>query len=346
MAEAGRATGRAETVPTLPSAHVLQLAELVERWGITAEQLLGELGLSRARLSDPAVRLPMADFARLIQRARLLTGEPGLGFHLGLKMRISVHGYVGFAAMTAANLRQAIELACQFGPTRSSALTLRLEERGTEAALVVDETCDLGKARDAIVIAFLVGLWKVGNTITGHELAGSVDFAFAEPDYYGRFESLLPGRARFSRPANRLSFDAATLDLPLLQADPTALRLARDQCERELEELRGRGGLLAQVEALVLQREGGYRTLEELAAEMRISPRTLKRRLKAHGTGYSELLDRARRVEAKRLLGSELSIEQIATRLGYSDAANFTRAFRRWTGQTPGASRGRFDGPR
>jgi AraC-like DNA-binding protein len=339
MAAADRPTTRAETVPTLPSAHALPLAELVERWGIPAEQLLGELGLSRARLSDPATRLSVAEFGRLVQRARLLTSEPALGFYLGLKMRISVHGYVGFAAMTAANLRQAIELACQFAPTRSSALSLRLEEHGAEAALVVDETCDLGEARDAIVIAFLVGLWKIGNTITGQELPGSIDFAFAEPDYFARFASLLGGRARFSRPANRLTFDAASLDLPLLQADPAALRLARDQCERELEELGRRGGLLAQVEALVLRREGGYRTLDELAAEMHTSPRTLKRRLHASGTSYSELLDRTRRVTAERLLTSDLRIEQIAAALGYSDAANFTRAFRRWTGRAPGASR-------
>jgi AraC-like DNA-binding protein len=340
MATAGRAKSKAETVTTLPSAHVLHVADLVERWGIPAERLLGELGLSRERLADPATRVPVAEFGRLIQRARLLTGEPALGFHLGLKMRISVHGYVGFAAMTAANLRQAIELACQFAPTRSSALTLRLEERGAEAALVVDEMCALGEARDAIVIAFLVGLWKVGNTITGQELPGSIDFAFPEPDYFGRFESLLAGRARFSRPANRLSFDAAVLDLPLLQSDPAALRLARDQCERELEELRRRGGLLAQVEALLLRRDGGYRTLDELATEMHTSPRTLKRRLQANGTCYSELLDRTRRVAAQRLLASELSIDEVATALGYSDAANFTRAFRRWTGQAPGASRG------
>lgn len=340
MAGLRQAKSLAERVPTLPSVHALHLAELVERWGVPAQRLLDDFGLSREALSDPAARLPVPEFGRLIQCARALTGEPGLGFHLGLKMPISAHGYVGFAAMTAANLRQAIELGCQFAPTRSSALSLRLEPRGAEAALVIDEAYPLGEARDAIIIAFLVGLWKLGNTITGQELPGVADFAFAEPDYFSRFKTMFPGRARFSQPAHQLSFGAALLDLPLLQADPAGLRLAQEQCERELTELRWRGGLHPQVQALVLSRGGGYRTLAEVAKELRTSPRTLKRRLKAQGTSYSELLERARRTEATRLLATELSVEQIAGRLGYSDAANFTRAFRRWTGSTPAAGRG------
>jgi AraC-like DNA-binding protein len=71
-----------------------------------------------------------------------------------------------------------------------------------------------------------------------------------------------------------------------------------------------------------------------------MSPRTLKRKLAACGTTYSDLLDELRQNRAVQLLGSDqLSIEAIADRLGYSDAANFGRAFRRWTGTTPGAYR-------
>jgi AraC-like DNA-binding protein len=136
-----------------------------------------------------------------------------------------------------------------------------------------------------------------------------------------------------------LTFDAALLDLPLLQSDPAALRLAREQCERELEELQRRGGLVARVDSLLLRREGGYRTLAELAEQLHLSARTLKRKLKEQGTSYSDLLEQARRSEATRLLASDSSIEQIAAWLGYSDAANFTRAFRRWTGRTPAATR-------
>jgi AraC-like DNA-binding protein len=339
MADSPRARKSGASEPTLPGIHALHLAELAERWNVSKEQLLGEFGLSVEALSDPAARVPLTEYEGLVQRARSLTGEPGLGFHLGLKMRISAHGYVGFAAMTAANLRQALELACRFAPTRSTALALRLEEGAREASLVIDETSPLGPARDAIIIAFMVGLWRLGTTITGQELRGSADFAFEKPEYLGRFPALLPGRVRFSQPEHRLIFDPALLDLPLVQSDPAALRLAREQCERELDELRRQGGLVARVRALLLKREGGSRSLEELARELHTSERTLKRKLREEGSSYSELLDQVRRAEATRLLESGVSIDAIAAALGYSDTANFTRAFRRWTGRTPAASR-------
>jgi AraC-like DNA-binding protein len=84
----------------------------------------------------------------------------------------------------------------------------------------------------------------------------------------------------------------------------------------------------------------GFRSLEDIAQQIGVSPRTLKRRLADGGTSYSELLDEQRQERALLLLRDEsLSREQIAERLGYSDAANFTRAFRRWTGKTPGMVR-------
>jgi AraC-like DNA-binding protein len=323
----------------LPAVHALHVAEIVERWNISSEKLLAELGLSREGLSEPGARLPIATLEELLQRACELTGEPGLGFHLGLKMRISAYGYVGFAAMTAENLGGALELACRFAPTHTSALELRLERDDRLSSLVIEEVGSLGAAREALIIAFVVGLWRIGCSITGRELDGRVDFAFPKPHYFGRFATLAPGRVLFSMPAHRLLFDSYLLDLPLVQSDPAALRLAREQCERELDALRQRGGLIALVQSLLLRREGGHRTLEEIAEQSHTSVRTLERKLRQQGTSYSQLREQVRRSGALELLGSDSSIEAIAARLGYSDAANFTRAFRRWTGQTPRAYR-------
>lgn len=84
----------------------------------------------------------------------------------------------------------------------------------------------------------------------------------------------------------------------------------------------------------------GYPSLTRMAAHMCMSPRTLKRRLQAHGVRFRQLLDRARFRESARLLEqSELTVEQIALRLGYSSPANFSRAFRRWAGHPPGVYR-------
>lgn len=105
--------------------------------------------------------------------------------------------------------------------------------------------------------------------------------------------------------------------------------------------------LPALVSSLLGESGGGYPNLARMAAHMCMSPRTLKRRLQAHGVRFRQLLDRARFRESARLLEqSELTVEQIASRLGYSSPANFSRAFRRWAGHPPGGYRragaGRF----
>lgn len=326
---------------TFPAVHVLHLCDVLGRWSVPAPALLEPLGLTEEELVEPGARIDLGTLQRATERARELSGEPGIGFHLGMQMRISLHGQLGFAAMTAANVREAIDVAVRFAPTRTRALGLRLHEHGGTAALVVDERVPLGSAQDAVVFSLMVGIWQIGNALTGEELDGSADVAFPEPGYYARYASFGPGLVRFDQPAHQLLFDASILDLPLRAADPAAQRLALAQCERDLDALGHRDELLERVRNLASADEG-FHTLAEVARRMHVSPRTLKRKLAARGTSFSTLVDTMRRERATLLVrAGDLSMDEIARSLGYADAGNFTRAFKRWTGKTPSAFRRR-----
>jgi len=323
----------------LPAAYALHLVDLVARWGVAPGEVLGGLGLTRESLTNPAARISLETTAALVERATALTREPGLAVFMGLQMRLSSHGYLGFAAMTAGTIRQAIELAIRFVPTRTTALAFHLHVEGENASLVFEERASLGAAREFILIALVMGIAQIARDVTKKELVGDADFAFAEPPYFPRFAHLAHDRVRFGRPATRIVFAASVLDLPLDMADPVAMQLAREQCEREMQALGGDDRTAARVRELLPLPEG-YRSLEDIAQQLGVSPRTLKRRLADAGTSYSDLLDELRQERAMLLLRDEtLSREQIAERLGYSDAANFARAFRRWTGKTPGMLR-------
>jgi AraC-like DNA-binding protein len=323
--------------PTLPAVHALHLVQLVARWRVTPEQLLAGTGLTADGLAAPGGRLPLATVVALIERARVLTREPAIGFHLGLQMRISWHGFVGFAAMASATIRDALEIAARFAPTRTNALALRLDVVGDTAALVIEERAPLGAAQDAIIFALVTGIWQIGNHLCGRVLEGAVELAFAEPAYFAPFARVAPANVRFDQPQHRLVFDAAILDLPIGERDAVAQQLAREQCERELAALGG--DVSAQVRAL-LPADAGFRTIDDVADRLHLSVRTLKRRLAEQGTSFSALLDEVRRDRATLWLrGGELSVDEIGARLGYSDPANFARAFRRWTGSSPAAFR-------
>jgi AraC-like DNA-binding protein len=133
------------------------------------------------------------------------------------------------------------------------------------------------------------------------------------------------------------------LELRLIMADPVAARLAREQCERELDALaETERDVVTRVRRLLPRDHGGYHALHDIAGRLHVSARTLKRQLAAHGTTFTDVLDAARRERALTLLSAaEATVEAVAAELGYSDTANFTRAFKRWTGQTPSAFRRR-----
>lgn len=327
--------------PSVPLVHALHLVELARRRGVTSSELLRGTGLVEAELSDPGGRLGVSSLVRLVERARSLTREPALGIYFGLRMQAASHGYLGFAAMTASTLGEALDLATRFAPTLTTAFSLRAWRRGDSAALVIDEESDLGPARDAVMIALLVGLWRIGCTLAGAELRGRAELAMPEPAYFARFRGALP-EVRFGQPAHQLVFEASVLDAPLVSADPAALRLASAACERAIEALGAEASVVGRVRASVLTPAGARRSLDEVARRMRVSPRTLKRRLEDAGTTFSTLRDEALRARAESMLrGSTRAIDAVAEALGFSDAANFTRAFRRWTGTTPAAFRRR-----
>ncbi len=327
---------------SVPAAYADQLVQLVRRWGVTAGELLSAAGLSEASTQDPHARLSIEMFGRLLNRARALTGEPGLGFYLGLQKRISMYGYLGFAAMTAGSLREALEMFVRFTPTLTTSISLRLQVEGRLASLFVEEHYDLGGVRDIAIINLMVGMREIGKALTGHTFDGDrADIALAEPPYLHRFKHLVPS-TRWNQPATRVVFDAALLDLPLAQADRVAVKLAREHCERALEAL-GYDGDFAERVRRAISNAGaanGFPSLDDVAVALAVSPCTLKRRLAAQGLSFSGMLDRARRDKALLLLESpKLSLDEVAERLGYSTVPNFVRAFHRWTGGTPAAYR-------
>ena len=319
----------------LPGAYIRDLVELTARWNVDPAHLLKGLPVTVEALADPATRVPLRVCEAILARGLELTREPALGVHLGMTMRMASHGFLGFAAMTASTTREALELAVRFASTRTNAIALSLHVEGGLASVAIEERTPLPPVlREVLVLALVIGVWQLGMQLTGRPLDGIGECAFPRPKY-----ALPDARLRFDRPVHRLVFPASELDLPLVSADPAAKRLAKDQLERELAAL-AEAGVIARVRAALAE---GVPTIVELAKQLKMSPRTLKRRLAEHGTTYSELRDDQRRQRALLLLDDRsLSITEIALRLDYTELPNFTRAFKKWTGLTPAAYRARM----
>lgn len=316
---------------SLPASYFTHVLEVTRRFGVDDEDVLADISLG------DDVRLELPQIRALVQRARASTGEPGLGVYLGLAMRVSWHGYLGFAVLVARDIGDALRLGERFIATRTSALGLRAAVEGGLAVITIDEKEDFGSARDFIVPALAIGLSTIGQALTGHELEGRVELAMPEPHWFARLAATNPRLTRisFGASAHRLMFDEALLHMPFQLADPNAQKLAAEQCERELAALEAAGGFATRVRELLFT-NADVRDVDAVARVLSMSARTLKRRLQSEGTSYSELLESERQHRAELLLSQgTLSVKEVAAQLGYADTAAFSHAFTRWTGQSP-----------
>jgi AraC-like DNA-binding protein len=329
----------ASVEPSVPAVYALYLAEAVRLRGGADAQLLAELNASVDELSQPSARLSFARMSSLVARAIELSGEPALGAVIGWNASVSKFGALGFAALTAPKLRDAIGVGVRFIPLITSICRLELQVQGATATIELEEQHPFGPLREFIACTVLIALARLGEALSGRPLPGAIEFAFPEPDYFARFPPDEITKVLFDQPHHRLVFDAALLDMPVITADPAGYRTALDLCERQLVEHEPGALLVQRVNRAIFAAEGGIRTSVQVARSLGMAERTFKRKLAEQGTSYSELLDRQRQTRALELLRTESSIEEVAERLGYSDPANFTRAFRRWTGKSPRAVR-------
>ncbi len=170
--------------------------------------------------------------------------------------------------------------------------------------------------------------------------------ASERPAGFDAWQEALP-EVQFSRPRNGLHFygDLSVLDQPLPTANPEALRTALSQCERESALTLREDDIVRQVRAVLIPGLAGYPSPDALADTLHLTVRTLRRRLQERGYNYQQLLEEARLRDSCQLLQQQdLEIRRIGEMLGYLNPANFTRAFRGWTGLSPREWRQRHTG--
>jgi hypothetical protein len=182
---------------SLPSVYALLLVDVAENWQVKPEQLLGELGLTREMLLEPQRRISLEDMNKLLITASQLTQQAGLAIYFGQKMQISMHGFIGFAALTAANAREALTIAERFVGMISSLVDLRVEEGEEDSSLCLQINTDLQPLRDVAVLAVMFGFAHMGFVATGQVLTGHAEVDFDCPDYLQPLIPLLPATSKF-----------------------------------------------------------------------------------------------------------------------------------------------------
>lgn len=287
--------------------------------------------------------LSLEQMTRLIRRAIRLTGKPWLGLEVGEITMVSAHGPVGYAAVAANDLRQVLDTVTRFSALRLQLMTYHFRENDDDAVIWAEEHLDFGDAREYILGGNLATLFRLVETISGQPLREArIELPFPEPEWGHVYEEKLGCPVTFGTSVYAVRMPRALLDTPCLTADAMAWRTAVRECEHALHQMENGGAMSKRIRNFLLESEGAYPTLEELAGEFAMSRRTLIRKLKAESTSYQQLLDEVRQeLAAWYLVNTDTPVERVAEKLGYRDTSNFSRTFRRWFGETPREMRAR-----
>lgn len=324
--------------PLVPVSYGVRLVAMMEERGFTAEQLLARTGLSRGQLDDPAGRMSAMATSQLLWNAVELSNDASIGLELGLSLKASSHGQLGLALITCNSLRDAIVLGERYMEVRASPWRIQLIVEGDLAMMRFIEIVPVGPMRTVILETVLGAVIRLGEFMLGEPFNHpDIEFWSDSPEllHHARFVDQVP-RVRYNAPVNQALFPARWLERPLALCEPVTNREAITALETERRMLDASDDLLSRAQALLCNPDKGFPGLDQVATQLSVSSRTLRRHLRSCGTTFQALRDEARRAHAIMLLEqSQLSLDDIARGLGFADSAGFGRAFQRWAGETP-----------
>lgn len=315
--------------------------EIGEAHDIPVSYLLEGTNLSSAELADPELAINVETLGGIAQRASTFKKLPAVGIEVGLRTSLRTFGFLGYAAMSSKTVGEALQLFQSFQGA-FTVLESTVVREGEWTAIRVEERSPLGELFVASVDSTIVGIHKMAVELVGETGPLEVWLSYSEAPYHSMLREIIPGPIRFGCGTNQYRFKTQLLDRGVGTTDPTLAELSIAQCRRELKRVSEKRCLVNQVRATIMEHLPDRATRERVAKALGMSGKTLQRRLESESTGFMEVVEETQKALAiDMLVATEASIDSIAASLGYSDEANFRRAFRRWMSVSPGTYRRR-----
>lgn len=322
---------------SLPSSYLNLFLERLVPEADQRERVLTSAGIEADELDQR--HLPLD---RVIALIRALDQALPAGWHIEpcLQLEPAQHGPVGLAAISAETVGGALVTLQRFERLRAPWTRARRYREGRQQVLEIQQRQVLpGEAALLMEMNLLALAGLVAALLGRYRSELCLEYPGPEKPWHEPIRHRLGCALTTGRPYWSLRIPVARLSNRCLLADQELHDLMVHRCQRLLRQPAG-GGITARVMACLAEHQGRNPGLAGVARQLGASERSLSRYLAGERTSYRQLLDRTRYRLARELLShSAVPVADIATRLGYSDPANFNRAFRRWSGRSPGAFR-------
>jgi AraC-like DNA-binding protein len=312
--------------------------EFFQRTGLDPDTVLNTVGLLREELLDPTGEISLSQYCRMFEVAASMAGRSNLGLEFGVNFLPQHLGHIGYLSVTAPTVGRALRCMAEELPFHQQATFIGLETFGSSrlalSYTIVDESV-LERRQDAeFSLTVLLNLLR--QALGPGWCPSEVHFSHGRPGQPRTHERIFGSVIRFDEDANRIVFPKDFLDVSMPRRDDVLHGLLRAEITRQ----RKLGGYDTDVVASVryqIERllPKGNCDLENVASACGIPPWSVKRKLRARGLSFQDLLLAVRQELAPLYLKRGMPATEVALSLGYSELSAFSRAFRQWTGLSP-----------
>lgn len=322
---------------TVPNTYFRDVLACWQQCGHDIQVLLAGTRLRLSELEDINGQVSLEDFRRLMANTAVGRDTAGFALRLGQQLTPNAHGALGLAFLSSKTVDNALTVLEKYASIQTNLLQVSVERQRSIVYVRIEEHRPLGIAYQPVVELGLSTLWFALRFLSGGQLSlAGLTLGYAEPAHRGLYADIFRCPVTFSGRGNYLCLTPASLDLPLLLANPQAMQRAIADCDAQLLSMDHRETLTHRIQRRLLRSPGRFPDLARLAAEFAMSERNLRRKLEAEGNSFQGLLNDTRRTLAERYLrDTHHSINDIAWLLGYQDPSNFGNAFKRWHGISP-----------
>jgi AraC-like DNA-binding protein len=313
-----------------------------EKANLKVEALLNAIGLDSSILQDTDARISHEKFNALWREMTQSSGEEAIGLRIAQLVEPAAFDVVGYAVSSSPTLGEALSRIERYSRLVHEGEKWTLETNGKVARITYTVLGVHIPLPGALCQCVLASIILFSRRLTGLDVVPlRVGFQHQQPEDVSAYRHLFRAPLEFEQPVNFIILDAALLDQPLLKSDPGLCAVLDRYITQLLAKLPHNETIVDSVRREISEGlRGGDPGLEAIALRLSIAPRTLQRKLKEAGTSQQELLDEMRReLSIHYLQERQMAVYEVAFLLGFSETSAFHRAFKRWTGTTPGEFR-------
>ncbi|KPQ27097.1 MAG: transcriptional regulator, AraC family [Marinobacter excellens HL-55] len=323
----------AREVPILSARYALRFVQFMESRGVKRHTILEQTGVTEDMLKSPEASLSMTQVLTILSKADWLMTDERAAFEFGQQLDLPSHGLLGFAVLGQENPKRLVSMIVQYLRVGLPLMDMQLDSIGSSFRIRLVDTWGLGTLTPCLTKIYMGSIHRVSSQVCSHF---TFQFDFPTNAREEDWKVLAPG-CEFEFNAGVSQVVMPLTGIPIRQDDASLeFLVARTRYDGQ-QKTPDADQTAMQVRELIMSQPGRPCTTENIARRLDVSPRTLRQHLASAGTSFRELRNEIRENFATLYLkDTNVPLESISEKLGFSDQAGFTKAYRSWTGKTPG----------